>query len=63
MKRIYKRNRKEEENKISLDYLKMCHAKHVDWINNTNTNTITINGHRSVENIKKRVTSIINTLN
>ena len=51
-KRIKIRNREEEINSISLDYLTRCHKKHQDWLNNCETKIIEINGHQSIENIQ-----------
>lgn len=60
--RINKRNRVEEIGKISLDYLTLCHNKHTDWLNNNNNiNIIEINGHQSIDNIKKFVKNITET--
>ena len=60
--RINKRNRIEEKNKISLDYLKECHDKHIQWISTTNTKIINIDGHQSIENIYKFVENITTNL-
>jgi deoxyadenosine/deoxycytidine kinase len=64
--RIIKRNRPEEVNKISKDYLTMCHNKHLEWfdLNNSEhkTKIIHINGHSSVEDVLEFVKSITNKL-
>jgi deoxyadenosine/deoxycytidine kinase len=64
--RIIKRNRSEEINKISRDYLKMCHNKHLEWfdLNNVDNKTkiIHINGHNSVEDVMDFVKTITNQL-
>ncbi len=64
--RILKRNRPEEVNKISKDYLTMCHNKHLEWfqLNNLDhkTKIIHINGHSSVEDVLDFVKSITNKL-
>ena len=41
--RIKKRNRKGEE--ISLSYLKKCHNYHQNWLQNTQTPVLTLNGN------------------
>jgi deoxyadenosine/deoxycytidine kinase len=58
--RILKRSRPEEINKISKDYLTMCHNKHLQWFQDTsNTNKIIhINGHNSVEEVMEYVKTI-----
>lgn len=50
--RINIRNRDEEKDKIPLDYLKKCHEKHINWMNNCNTKIITIDGHQSIEAVQ-----------
>jgi deoxyadenosine/deoxycytidine kinase len=49
--RIKIRNRNEEKDKITLEYLKSCHEKHIKWLENTQTKIITINGHQSIDSI------------
>lgn len=50
--RIHKRNRSEEINSITVEYLKKCHKKHLNWLSdNDDFNVIEINGHQSIENI------------
>jgi thymidylate kinase len=62
--RILKRNRHEEINKISNQYLTMCHNKHLEWFNDTNNTTkiIHIDGHNSVEEVMEYVKTITNQL-
>lgn len=62
MKRIIKRNRDEEVDKISLDYLIDCDKKHKDWINSSNSKVVTINGHQSIDNIKEFMKDFIDNL-
>lgn len=50
--RINIRNRDEEKDKIPLDYLKKCHEKHINWIHNSDTKVITIDGHQSIEAVQ-----------
>jgi deoxyadenosine/deoxycytidine kinase len=59
--RIIKRNRVEEINKISKEYLINCHDKHTEWFNEKDMNTkiFRINGKDTVENIMKNVKHII----
>jgi len=46
--RIQKRNRMEEKD-ISLDYIKLIHSKHEDWlVKNTNTNVIIVDGKQNL---------------
>lgn len=52
LNRIKKRNRSEEDN-IELDYLVDCDKKHKDWIENSLDKIVRINGHQSIDNIKK----------
>lgn len=52
-RRIKIRNRGEEVNSISLDYLKTCHQKHQEWLSNSDTKIVEINGHQSIENIQQ----------
>lgn len=52
LNRIKKRNRSEEDN-IELDYLVDCDKKHKDWIENSLDKVVRINGHQSIDNIKK----------
>ena len=62
LERINKRNRKEEENKIQLEYLENCHRKHVDWLTTCLTKIIKINGHQSVDNMYSDVNKVITDL-
>ena len=52
LNRIKKRNRLEEDN-IKLEYLIDCDKKHRDWIENSPDKVVRINGHQSIDNIKK----------
>lgn len=64
LERINKRNREEETNKISLEYLTLCHNKHTEWLSNDNTKMITINGNQIIDNIYKDINQVIsNTIN
>jgi deoxyadenosine/deoxycytidine kinase len=49
--RIKKRNRDEESN-IPLEYLSHCHNKHLEWLNNTDSKVVKVNGHQSIKNIQ-----------
>ena len=62
--RIIKRNRPEEVNKISKDYLIMCHNKHLQWFNDSENKTkiIHINGHKSVDDVMDFVKQITQQL-
>jgi deoxyadenosine/deoxycytidine kinase len=60
--RINKRSRPEEVNKISKDYLTMCHNKHLEWFTESDAEIIHINGHESVESVMNNVKSILDTL-
>jgi deoxyguanosine kinase len=60
--RINKRSRPEEVNKISKDYLTMCHNKHLEWFTESDAEIIHINGHQSVESVMNNVKSILDTL-
>ncbi len=62
--RILKRNRPEEINKISKDYLIMCHNKHLEWFSDTNNSTkiIHIDGHNSIDEVMEYVKTITNQL-
>ncbi len=62
--RIIKRNRPEEVNKISKDYLVMCHNKHLQWFNDSENKTkiIHINGHKSVDDVMDFVKQITQQL-
>lgn len=60
--RINKRNRVEEQNKISLEYLQNCNNKHNEWINTTDTKIINIDGHESLDNIYRFVKKIATNL-
>lgn len=62
LERINKRNRKEEENKIQLEYLSNCHDKHVAWLENTLTKIIKINGHQTVNAMYNDVNKVITNL-
>jgi deoxyadenosine/deoxycytidine kinase len=56
--RINIRNRDEEKNNISLDYLQKCHQKHTEWLYNSDIRVITIDGHQSIEIIQNVVETI-----
>ena len=56
--RIKKRNRVGEHD-ISLDYLTKCHNKHDEWIKQTSTPVITIDGNDSIEIIQSKVNEFI----
>ena len=65
--RIIKRNRPEEINKISKDYLTMCHNKHLEWFednknNEHQTKIINIDGHNSVDEVMNFVKLITHQL-
>jgi deoxyadenosine/deoxycytidine kinase len=62
--RIIKRNRPEEVNKISKEYLIMCHNKHLQWFNDSENKTkiIHINGHKSVDDVMDFVKQITEQL-
>jgi deoxyguanosine kinase len=62
--RINKRSRPEEVDKISKDYLVVCHNKHLQWFHESEdkSNIIYINGHESVDNVMNNVNEIINNL-
>jgi len=65
LNRINKRNRTEEKNKISLEYLTTCHGKHTKWLTGNfliDTTVITINGNKDLNNIYNRVDKIIYNL-
>ena len=47
--RIKKRNRNGESN-IEISYLKECHQKHLDWINNESISVLRIDGNQEFEN-------------
>ena len=59
--RIIKRNRVEEIDKISKEYLINCHNKHIEWFKEKDANTkiYHIDGKDTVENIMKYVKYII----
>ncbi len=61
-KRINKRSRPEEVDKISKDYLTVCHNKHLEWFTESDAEIIHINGHESVESVMDSVKSILNDL-
>jgi len=62
MNRIKIRNRSEESS-VELDYLKDCHSKHIDWLENKqDSKIIYINGHQDKENMKKDVFKFINNI-
>ena len=62
--RINKRCRPEEVDKISKDYLAVCHNKHLQWFHESEdkSNIIYINGHESIENVMNNVNEILNNL-
>jgi deoxyguanosine kinase len=60
LERINTRNRVEESN-ITLDYLTKCNNYHDNWINNSSTHIITIDGHDTIDNIRNKVTEILNS--
>jgi deoxyadenosine/deoxycytidine kinase len=60
--RIKVRNRVEESN-VKLDYLKSCHQKHINWLENKQKSKIIyINGHQNKENMKNDVLQFINNI-
>lgn len=61
--RINKRNRKEEENKIPIDYLKKCHNKHELWLANSNVPVIEMDGNKNIEDIYLEIDLLIIKLN
>ena len=62
--RIIKRNRPEEVNKISKEYLTKCHNKHLEWFENKDNKTeiININGHATIDNIMQFVSKFTDDL-
>jgi deoxyadenosine/deoxycytidine kinase len=62
--RIIKRNRPEEINKISKDYLVKCHNKHLEWFHEVEDKSqiIHIDGHQPIENVMNFVYKITNQL-
>ena len=62
--RIIKRNRPEEINKISKDYLVKCHNKHLEWFHEVEDKSqiIHIDGHQPIENVMNFVFKITNQL-
>ena len=60
--RINQRNRTEEKNKIQIKYLKDCHTKHVDWLTNTLTKIVTIDGHKDMNSMFQQVNKVITDL-
>ena len=62
MNRIKMRNRSEESS-VELDYLKDCHSKHTNWLNNKDiTRVIKINGHQNKESMKNDVLNFVNSI-
>ena len=61
LERIHIRNRVEESN-ITLEYLDNCHKYHENWIKDSMTNIITIDGHNTIEFIQNEVSIYINSL-
>ena len=62
MNRIKMRNRSEESS-VELDYLKDCHSKHNNWLNNKDiTRVIKINGHQNKESMKNDVLNFVNSI-
>jgi deoxyadenosine/deoxycytidine kinase len=59
--RIKNRNRSGESN-IPLDYLTNCHMMHENWINNTNTRVIKLDGNKSIEELQNNIKQIMKTL-
>ena len=59
--RIKNRNRSGESN-IPLDYLTKCHIMHENWINNTNTRVIKLDGNKGIEELQYDIKQIMNTL-
>jgi deoxyadenosine/deoxycytidine kinase len=63
LERINKRNRTEEST-IKLEYLEKCDKFHNDWLDNHNYGKIiVIDGHQSIENIRKDVLKVLNKFN
>jgi len=61
IERIHIRNRIEEST-ITLDYLVNCHEYHDNWIKNTNTHIITIDGHNTIDTIRSEVIKVIDNI-
>ena len=49
LQRVSNRSR-DGESKISLEYLEKCHLYHTNWINNTNTEVLTLDVNDDVQN-------------
>mgnify|MGYP003981704127 CR=1 FL=1 len=60
--RIKKRNRNGESN-IEMNYLKECHQKHLDWINNESISVLRIDGNQEFENNSNIENEILSTSN
>jgi deoxyadenosine/deoxycytidine kinase len=61
LERINTRNREEESN-IKLDYLIKCNDYHNNWVNNSETEIITIDGHQNINEIRNQVMEIISLI-
>ena len=61
LERIHIRNRMEEST-ITLDYLDNCHTYHTNWLKDSITNIITIDGHNTIEQIRNETNMVINKL-
>lgn len=59
--RIKVRNRSEESG-VSLDYLKSCHQKHVEWLDKEKSKIVYINGHQNKDDMKKDVLYFVNSI-
>jgi deoxyadenosine/deoxycytidine kinase len=58
LERINVRHR-EEETDIKLDYLIKCHNYHENWISQSDTEIITIDGHQNINEIRNKVMEIL----
>ncbi len=60
--RINMRNRTEEQDKIKMKYLENCHDKHINWLSNTLTKIITIDGNKDKDKMFLQVNKVITDL-
>lgn len=60
--RINIRNRNEEKNKIEINYLENCHKNHIEWLTNSETKIVTIDGHKDMNNMFTQVNTVIKEL-